>query len=121
MALAALAMSQSSCASLVARDHETETKFLLGPSGGNATFFGWSEITLDQDASSAGRATIYAVTMELTNPGEAGDLTFIVHLSSAFRIEDGLFDDQFEKPILAVLFPAAPGLRAIDDPKRAAP
>lgn len=75
-----LALAQAGCASLVAGDHEAETKFLLGP-GGDGSFFGWSEITLDQDANSADRAVIFAVTLELMNPGETGDLTFIKSLS----------------------------------------
>jgi hypothetical protein len=71
-----LTLAQAGCASLVAGDHEAETKFLLGPSG-DGSFFGWSTITLDEDPNAAERATIFGVTVELMNPGDTGDLTFI--------------------------------------------
>ncbi len=77
---AALAFSSTACSSFVAGDHEAETKFLLGPNNSTGDFFGWSEVTFDSDTSQVDRATIFAATLELMNPGEAGDLTFIKSL-----------------------------------------
>jgi hypothetical protein len=60
----------------VAGDLDADAKFLVKPKG-DATFFGWSEITIEQDATSVEQATLRAVTLEVLEPAEITDLGFL--------------------------------------------
>src|SRR5262245_58689837 len=73
LALSLFALAGGGCAS-IAGDQDAETRFLLKP-GADGTFFGWSEITIDEDANSVDGATIQFVTLERME--RDGDLTFI--------------------------------------------
>lgn len=55
---------------------DAEAKFLVAPKS-DATFFGWSEITIEEDTSAVERATLQAVTVEVMDPPEITDLSFI--------------------------------------------
>jgi hypothetical protein len=70
-----MALSAGGCSD-IAGDQDAETKFLLKP-GGDGNFFGWSEITIDQDANSVDGATLRFVTLERMEGVQPGDLTFI--------------------------------------------
>jgi hypothetical protein len=72
---ALLALASSGCAA-IAGEQSAETRFLVAPKG-DGTFFGWSEITISEDANSVSRATLRAVTVEPMDPEAASDMTFI--------------------------------------------
>ena len=72
--LAALALL-TSC-SFVAGQHDATTKFLVSPQA-NGTFWGWSEITISQDADSVDGATLQFARLELPEDSTAEDLTFM--------------------------------------------
>jgi hypothetical protein len=76
----ALCLASAGCADLIAGKHETEARFTVGPVG-DGSFYGWSEITVSEDPNDAGRATIFAATMELEDPSQATDMTFILSVS----------------------------------------
>jgi hypothetical protein len=73
---ALLALSFGTGCASIAGEQSAETKFLVKPKA-DATFFGWSEITVEQEASSVNRATLVAVTVEATEPAEIKDMGFI--------------------------------------------
>lgn len=70
-----LALASSGCAA-IAGEQSAEAKFLVLPKG-DGTFFGWSEITIEQNANSVDKATLNAVTVEPMNAEVASDMTFI--------------------------------------------
>jgi hypothetical protein len=72
-ALSILALAIAGCGS-VAGDQEAEAKFKVVPRG-DGTFFGWTEITISQDANSVDKATIGFVRLEAQPP--AKDVTFL--------------------------------------------
>jgi hypothetical protein len=74
-AAALLSLASGGCASIVG-DQDTETKFLVKP-GSSGSFFGWSEITIQDDTSSVNSATLDFVTLSRLDDTETGDLTFI--------------------------------------------
>jgi hypothetical protein len=80
VALSGAAVALASFASLgcasIAGEQSAETKFLVSPKG-DGSFFGWSEITIEQDANSVNKATLNAVTVEPRDEGAASDMTFI--------------------------------------------
>lgn len=77
LALAALPCT-TGCAA-VSSEQDADAKFLVAPMG-NGSFFGWSEITIDQDPNSVDKATLQAVTVEVMDPPEVTDMTFIQSL-----------------------------------------
>lgn len=66
------------CASVVG-NQSAETKFLIVPKS-DSSFWGWSEITVEQDANSVERATLRAVTIEEMEPATTTDLTFLQNI-----------------------------------------
>ncbi|NUQ75237.1 MAG: hypothetical protein HUU21_16930 [Polyangiaceae bacterium] len=70
-----LALASTGCTSIVG-EQSAETKFLVG-SAGDGSFFGWSEITIEQDANSVDGAKLNAVTIEPLEGSSATDLTFV--------------------------------------------
>jgi hypothetical protein len=75
LALIPLALASMGCASLVG-EQTAETKFLVKPKS-DTTFWGWSEITIEEDASSVNRATLKAVTVEPMEGSAATDMSFL--------------------------------------------
>jgi hypothetical protein len=63
------------CAS-IAGEQSAETKFLVAPHG-DGSFWGWSEITIEQDANSVDGAKLNAVTVEPMDEAVASDMTFV--------------------------------------------
>jgi hypothetical protein len=78
VALAALTLPGSGCVALVGIT-DTEIDFTVTPGTTNA-FFGFTEITIDRDASSANRATLIAVTLDTLKPEGTPDLTYLTSL-----------------------------------------
>jgi hypothetical protein len=72
-----MALLATGCSS-VAGDQEAAAKFKVLPKG-DGSFFGWSEITLAQDANSVDGATIGFVRLEAKPP--ATDVTFLHSVS----------------------------------------
>ena len=75
VACALFALGSAGCASLVG-EQSAETKFLVKPKS-DSSFWGWSEITVEQDANSVDRATLRAVTVEPMDESTAKDMTFL--------------------------------------------
>jgi hypothetical protein len=75
LAGALASLTSTGCAS-VAGDQDADTKFLIKPKA-DATFFGWSEITIDQDVNAVEKATLTAVTVEVMDPPSITDLGFL--------------------------------------------
>jgi hypothetical protein len=75
LSCALLALSSIGCASIVG-EQTAETKFLVKPQS-DSTFWGWSEITVEQDANSVDRATLNAVSVEPMEGSPAEDMTFL--------------------------------------------
>jgi len=73
--LAAGSLASTGCAA-IAGEQTAETKFLVTPSG-DGTFWGWSEITIEEDANSVSGATLRAVTVEPRDADAASDMTFV--------------------------------------------
>lgn len=72
---ALLSLSSGGCASVVS-EQEADAKFLVAP-GADGTFFGWSEITIQEDANSVDGASLRAVTVEVLDPPSVTDMTFL--------------------------------------------
>ena len=68
-------LSLTSC-SVVAGEHDAETKFLVDPNF-DGSYWGWSEITISQDAQSVDGATLQFARLELPEDSPAEDLTFL--------------------------------------------
>ncbi|MFO0761866.1 MAG: hypothetical protein U0359_35825 [Byssovorax sp.] len=77
-ATTALALAQTSCASLIGVT-DTEIDFTVTPGTTNA-FFGFTEITLDRDANDANKATLLAVTLDTIKPSTITDLSYMQSL-----------------------------------------
>lgn len=75
VAVAALTLPGAGCAALVGVT-DTEIDFTVTPGTTNA-FFGFTEITVDHDTSSASRATLLAVTLDTLKPEGTADLTYM--------------------------------------------
>jgi hypothetical protein len=73
MMLAALPLT--GCA-LVSGQHDATTEFLVDPKA-DGTYWGWSELTISQDASSVSGATLQFARLELPDDSPAEDLTFL--------------------------------------------
>jgi hypothetical protein len=63
----------------VAGDQEIETKFRVKPRG-DGTFFGWTEISIDDDPNSVDGATLGFVTLRAQDPPNA-DCSFLASLT----------------------------------------
>jgi hypothetical protein len=75
VAVAALCLGSTGC-SFIAGEHDAETRFLLKPRS-DASFFGWSEITISEDVNQVDGATLQFVTLEVMEPPDTPDLRFI--------------------------------------------
>lgn len=76
VAAAALALSSSGCISILGVQ-DTEVEFQIVPQK-SGKFFGWTEITLEgADTGDANRATLVAVTLDVTKPEGTADLSFL--------------------------------------------
>ncbi len=73
--VAAFSLLPAGCASVIGVQ-DTEVEFPVLPAG-NGTFFGWNEITIDQDANSVNGARLLAVTLDVTQPAGTPDLSFL--------------------------------------------
>lgn len=89
LAAAALAaLSLDGCAVVAAGDHDATTEFLVDPHA-DGTFFGWSEITVSQDASSVKGASLVFARLEVPDDSSAPDLTFIKDIKAELVIKEG--------------------------------
>ena len=77
-AAAALLWGTGGCSAVVG-DQQIDTIFRVDPNA-DGKFWGWSEVTIDQDPSSVDGATIGWVTLYAEEPANA-DLTFIKTVS----------------------------------------
>ena len=73
IAAAALGLGTAGCAS---GEHDTTFHFLVVPSP-DATFNGWTEITLGVDINSVGTTNLWGMTMGMKAPAPVPDLTFL--------------------------------------------
>lgn len=67
--------------SVIAGEHDATTEFLVDPRA-DGTYFGWSEITIQQDASSVKGATLQFARLELPDDSPADDLTFLQNITA---------------------------------------
>jgi hypothetical protein len=75
-AIAALALSTSSCAALFTGTQSATVEFPVIPNG-DGTFFGWTETTVGADISSVSSATLLSVVVDTETPEGTPDLTYI--------------------------------------------
>jgi hypothetical protein len=80
---ASLALGTSACATLRG-EHEAETRFLVKPSA-QATFSGWSEITISEDPSSVDGAELMYIRLEAQD-SSVQDLTFIRGVTAEVKV-----------------------------------
>jgi hypothetical protein len=76
MMLAALPLTGCS---FISGQHDAMTEFLVSPQATGA-FWGWSEITISQDASSVKGATLQFARLDLPEDSPADDLTFLQNI-----------------------------------------
>jgi hypothetical protein len=81
---ASQALGTSACAA-VSGEHEAETKFLVKPSS-QATFSGWSEITISQDPASVDGAELMYIRLEARD-SDIRDLTFIKGVTAEATVD----------------------------------
>lgn len=74
-AVALLCLPATSC-SVIAGQYDATTEFLVNPHA-DGTYYGWSEITISQDASSVKGATLQFARLELPDDSPSDDLTFM--------------------------------------------
>lgn len=79
LAMILLAWPTIGCASAV-DEAMAETKFLAKPKA-DTTFWGWSEITTDQDVNSVEKVTLRAITIEPLDAPSVPDMTFLLNLT----------------------------------------
>jgi hypothetical protein len=72
------ALPLSSCA-VISGQYDAETEFLVDPNL-NGSFWGWSEITIQQDAKSVKGATLQFARLEVPEESAAEDLTFLQNI-----------------------------------------
>jgi hypothetical protein len=80
LAVIPLAVASMGCASLIG-EQAAETKFLVKPKA-DTTFWGWSEITIEEDVNAVSRATLRAVTVEPMEGSAATDMSFLKTVTS---------------------------------------
>ncbi len=86
-AVAALGLSSTGCLALAAGVHDTEIDFLVASSTNNR-FFGWTEITIDGDVNEANSVTLQAVTLDVLEPADTGDLSFLQSLVGKLVVDE---------------------------------
>lgn len=79
-ATAIAALSLGGC-NFVAGEHDATTEFLVDPHA-SGRFFGWSEITISQDANSVDGATLVFARLDLPEDSPADDLTFMQNVTA---------------------------------------
>jgi hypothetical protein len=84
---AALAGVCSMGCSVVAGAHDATTEFLVDPRA-DGTYFGWSEITISQDASTVKGATLQFARLELPDDSPVEDLTFLRNIYGEVVIKE---------------------------------
>src|SRR5262245_16593488 len=84
MMIAALPLT--GCA-LVSGAHDAGTEFLVDPKS-DGTFWGWSEITIQQDANSVKGATLQFARFDLPDDSPAEDLTFMQNVLAEVVVGD---------------------------------
>ncbi len=80
LAIFLMAAPTIGCASAI-DEAMAETKFLAKPKA-DASFWGWSEITTDQDVNSVEKVTLRAVTIEPMDAPGVPDMTFLQNLKA---------------------------------------
>jgi hypothetical protein len=97
IAAAALGLGGAGCAS---GEHDTTFHFLVVPAP-DATFNGWTEITLGVDINSVGTTNLWGMTMGMKAPAPLPDLTFLSTLTGQAQTATGLTtvvtEDSFPK------------------------
>lgn len=82
------AFATAGCGVVTAGDHDATTEFLVSPHA-DGTYFGWSEITISQDANSVSGATLVFARLEIPEDSNAPDLTFIQSIFGELVIKEG--------------------------------
>lgn len=77
-ATALAALSNTGC-NFIAGEHDATTYFLVDPKA-SGTFFGWSEITISQDARDVEGASLQFARLDLPEDSPADDLTFMKNI-----------------------------------------
>lgn len=72
------ALSLTGCTTL-AGQHDASTTFLVDPQA-SGSFWGWSEITISQDANSVNGARLQFARLDLPDDSTAEDLTFLQNI-----------------------------------------
>lgn len=80
------ALSNVGC-NFIAGEHDAETWFIVDPRA-DGTFFGWSTITIQQDAREVEDAELVFARLELPEGSEAEDLSFIRNVLAEVVILD---------------------------------
>jgi hypothetical protein len=75
VAVAAFTLPGAGCAALIGVT-DTEIDFTVTP-GTTNSFFGFTEITIENDTSSANRATLVAVTLDTLKPEGTADVSYL--------------------------------------------
>lgn len=75
LALALAAIPATGCAGL-AGEEEVEAGFPVRPTP-DGSFFGWTEVTISADANDAERATLISARLDVADPSQASDLSFL--------------------------------------------
>jgi hypothetical protein len=73
---AALASALSTGCAGLAGEEEVESGFPVRPTP-DGSFFGWTEITISADANDAERATLVSARLDVADPSQASDLSFL--------------------------------------------
>ncbi|MEZ4296873.1 MAG: hypothetical protein R3B70_18045 [Polyangiaceae bacterium] len=79
LATVALAAPWLAGCNYITGQHDASTDFLVSPKA-DGTYWGWSEITISQDASSVKGATLQFARLELPEDSNAEDLTFLQNI-----------------------------------------
>ena len=90
LAASALAALSSTGCNFIAGEHDATTFFRVDPKA-SGKFFGWSEITISQDARDVEGASLQFARLELPADSPADDLTFMRNILAEVVIlgEDG--------------------------------
>ncbi|MBK8253463.1 MAG: hypothetical protein IPK82_12450 [Polyangiaceae bacterium] len=86
IAVGALSLTVTGC-SFLAGEHDATTTFLVSPQA-NGSYWGWSEITIPQDADSVDGATLQFARLELPEDSKAPDLTFLQNILAEVVVPD---------------------------------
>jgi hypothetical protein len=94
---AALALAGSGCSS-VAGVQQTTIDFSILPRA-DGTFWGWTNITVQQDVNQSNGATLLSVTLDVANPPGTPDLSFLKTLDG---VADAPNDAGPQTPVLSL-------------------